>query len=116
ESGNRRATIPSSAPVFHGKPPVRDPKGRPRHHSGRRPGTPTRRGQRSPGGPADVRMATLPPSLPRRSGPTNPKESTPSLGHRVGSGPPGGSLTASRPPSPRKPTAHSAVVPGAPNP
>ena len=87
-----------------------------RHHNGRRPGTPTRRGHRSPAGSAAVEESDPGSFSPPQLRPEQAQFGQPGRGQRSGSGSPGGSLTTRRPPAARNPTAHSAVVAGDPKP
>jgi hypothetical protein len=113
-----RETLPVTAAVpassFHGEHRPSEPEHPARHHKGCRPGTPTRRGHRSPAGSGAVNSAIPTPSPRRNSGPSRPNSASPAAGQRFGSGSPGGSLTTRRPPAPRKPAAHSAVLAGDP--
>jgi hypothetical protein len=113
-TGNRPGPGRPRAFWFHGKHRPSEPDRRARHHRGRRPGTPARRGHRPRAGSGAVNSAIPAPSPRRNSGPSRPNSPSPAAGQRFGSGSPGGSLTTRRPPAPRKPTAHSAVLAGDP--
>ncbi len=119
-STTRRRTRVAQATTSVGarRPPQRSTWNIPLYQSGRLVGTPSRRGQRSSGLRSSFMTTALVSPTTAETAGENPRVCSPSSGQRSAvrtASAPGGSVTTSRPPSLRNPTAHSAVVGGGPN-